>query len=420
MTSVLTTVVKSHKKLGLLASLYISQLIPLAFLAQAVPVFMREQGISLEVIGLLALLGLPWMLKFLWSPLIDRYGFTKWGHYRFWIICFQSLAACTTFICAFAGVQGSFILTVVCLSLLCFICASQDIATDALAVGLLEPDERGLGNGVQMAGNSLGILIGGGGMLILLDRWGWRGTLLTMSGIMIVALIPVLLHQEQPLEKVTKPKGKGVKNYFMIFVNLFRRPGMRGWLLVAALYGMGYYMAVAMFRPLLVDIKLSLTEIGLLMGVVGSTAAIVGSLVAGFFVTILGRKRSLILFGLLRAFAMTAYFLPAFGFTDLSILYLVVIGVQLPSSMVNTALFTVMMDKSESETAGTDFTVQNSVVSLGTDIGSVLSGFIAGAIGYKGIFTVSIGVSLLGVIAITKFFAETDYSSQKKAVSQSN
>jgi len=82
-------------------------------------------------------------------------------------------------------------------ALMCLFSASQDIATDAVAVGLLEPKERGLGNAVQSVGGSLGGAIGGGGMLILLNNWGWRNSLLTLALIMIVTLIPVLLHREK-------------------------------------------------------------------------------------------------------------------------------------------------------------------------------------------------------------------------------
>jgi MFS transporter, PAT family, beta-lactamase induction signal transducer AmpG len=75
----------------LLASLYVAQFLPVAFFGQTIPVFLRQQGVSLELIGLTSLLSLPWMLKVLWSPLIDRYGWTKWGHYKFWIVLMQSL-----------------------------------------------------------------------------------------------------------------------------------------------------------------------------------------------------------------------------------------------------------------------------------------------------------------------------------------
>ena len=61
------------RKLGLLASLYVCQGLPFGFFTQALPVLLRKQGVSLEAIGLSSLLALPWALKFVWAPLVDRY-----------------------------------------------------------------------------------------------------------------------------------------------------------------------------------------------------------------------------------------------------------------------------------------------------------------------------------------------------------
>jgi MFS transporter, PAT family, beta-lactamase induction signal transducer AmpG len=411
----------SLKKLGLLGSLYVTQLIPLSFFSQALPVFMRQQGASLKTIGLLSLLGLPWMFKFLWAPLIDRYGFTSFGHYRFWIICFQTLAVFVLLVCALVDVQaGNFRVAMVWLALMCLVCASQDIATDALAVGLLDPQERGLGNGVQTSGNYLGIVIGGGGMLIWLNRWGWRSTFLTMAIVMLVALLPILYHRESE-RTATKPNPTdntrltaSDKNYFSLFISFCCRPGMWRWLLAVVFYMAGSYMALAMFRPLLVDIGLSLEEIGLLLGVVGSTAGMFGAIAAGSVIAALGRKRSLIVFGLLRAAVLMAYILPAIGFTDRPILYLVVISVQFALSMASTATFTVMMDKSEPETAGTDYTIQNSVMSLSAITASAASGVIAVGIGYTGVFVLSAAIAIASVVMIAIMIPEVRTTQPEK------
>jgi MFS family permease len=131
---------KNFKKFGLIGSLYVSQYLPAWFLYDALPVFMRQNGVSLEEIGILPTL-VPITLSFLWSPLIDRYGFTGWGHYRFWIICFQLLVTCVTVVCAFLDVKHNFIALLIGMALMFILGASQDIATDALAVGLLKKSD---------------------------------------------------------------------------------------------------------------------------------------------------------------------------------------------------------------------------------------------------------------------------------------
>ena len=134
------------EKLILLAALYAAQFIPTTFFIQTVPIFMRQQNMSLDAIGFLSFLILPSALKFLWSPFIDRYRIRGLGHYRGWIICFQVLLALVTFGCAFIDIRENFNILIICMFCAFLFSSSQDIATDALAVNLLEPQERGLGN----------------------------------------------------------------------------------------------------------------------------------------------------------------------------------------------------------------------------------------------------------------------------------
>ncbi|WP_235658749.1 MFS transporter [Fischerella thermalis] len=83
------------------------------------------------------------------------------------------------------------------------------------------------------------------------------------------------------------------------------------------LYPLGDSMANSMFKPPLVDIGLSLEEIGWLLGVVSAGIGILGALAAGFLINPLGRKRSLIVFGVMQTIAVTAYILPTVGVTNL-------------------------------------------------------------------------------------------------------
>ncbi|MEM9804010.1 MAG: MFS transporter [Cyanobacteria bacterium P01_D01_bin.56] len=386
-------------KFALLSSLYIAQYISLMFFVQALPVFMREQGASLEAIGLIYLLALPLLFKVFWSPLIDRYGYTRWGHYRFWIVLFQLLLAGVAALCAFTSLQDSFILLFSLLMVMATLAASQDIATDALAVSLLAPTERGWGNGIQMAGNYLGAMLGGGVMLVLLNQWGWRRSLLAMSLMVVAALVPILRHQERlPQEQANDQTAPA----WMDLVNFYRRPGVWHWLMLLTLYTMGGSMAESMFRPLLVDIGLSLADIGWLLGVVGNGASIFGAIVSGLLVVPLGRKRSLLVFGLLQSIAVLMYLLPAAGVSNRPILYMVTILVSFANSAIFTVSSTVMMDKSRLASAGTEFTAQTSIVYLGAFMAAGVSGVIASAIGYQGLFLISAVVALLSFFLIMR------------------
>ena len=388
-------------KLILLAALYAAQFIPTTFFIQTLPVFMRQQNMSLDAIGFLGFLILPSALKFLWSPFIDRYRIPRLGHYRGWIICFQVLLALVTFGCAFIDIRENFPFLIVCMFVAFLFSSSQDIATDALAVNLLKPQERGLGNAIQSGGNIFGAIIGGGGGLILLDRVGWRYSLISISVVMLLTLIPVILHREQVSSK--QKKTNFFRSYFQPFVKFLSRPKILPWLVVVLLYMSGEMMSATMIRPLLSDRGLSLSDIGVMLGIVSYGVRIFSALVAGVIITRLGRIHSLILLGWIAAIATLLYIVPAVGVSSLPILYAVSIAVNATQAMAYTALLSAMMDKSNPETAATDYTLQVSIMFIGGTAATVASGAIANAMGYTFMFIVSAALSLLSVLLIKIF-----------------
>ena len=169
-----------------------------------------------------------------------------------------------------------------------------------------------------------------------------------------------------------------------------------------------------MFRPLLVDLGLSMADIGWMTGIVGSSVAIAGSLLAGGLVQPIGRRRSLILFGVLQAIAVAALTLPAVGVRNPIVLYIVSTGEVFARSVASTALFTVMMDKSRSDTAGSDYTLQSSVYVLGHRVGvPAFSGFIAAALGYTGVFLIGFLVCLMSVWLAAKVVQKSERNSEQ-------
>jgi MFS transporter, PAT family, beta-lactamase induction signal transducer AmpG len=391
-------------KLLLLASLYISQYLPTTFFIQTVPVLMRQQNLSLGAIGFLGFLVIPSASKFLWSPLVDRYRLPGLGHYRGWIISFQSLLIVTLLVTASLNVQENITGLLVCMFLVFLFSASQDIATDALAVNLLKPQERGIGNAIQASGNFLGAIIGGGVALILLEKAGLQITLLTMAIVLFLCLVPALFHREQVLQPTNSAT---LKSYFQPFIHFFSRPGIGLWLVVVLLYMISDNVSGTLIRPLLVDRGLSLSDIGMLLGIVSYVARIAAALVAGVFITRWGRKRSLVGFGIIANFAVLLYILPAIGVANPPILYTICILVSGLQSMAYTALLTAMMDRSNPATAGTDYTTQISVAFVGIVATTVLGGVIAQAIGYTLTLIMGAAVSLLSVLLIPKAYQAT-------------
>ncbi len=378
--------------LALLASLYLSQGLPYGFFVQALPVMLRESGRSLPEIGAASLLALPWGAKALWAPLVDRFGSARFGRRRSWIVPCQLGAAA---LMAALGVlpAGDALGAVLAGFLLAnLLAATQDIATDALAVTLLPPGLRGIGNGLQVAGYRVGMVIGGGALLAAWPVLGWAGVFFSMAALLALATLPVLLVDEPP------PPPRAVAARPPGLVHTLRRPGMARWLGALAAAKAGEALAGGMVRPFLLDQGLSVAQLGLATGTIGAAAGLAGALLGGVLVGLTGRLPALIALGLAQALTVGAW--AALPGAPVPVL-LAAVGLEhLVGGMFTVALFTRMMDACRPASAGTDYTLQASVVVLATGAAAALSGFSAQALGYPGHFALAGLLCLAGLGAL--------------------
>lgn len=378
-------------RISALAALYVSQALPLGFFVIALPAILRTGGFPLEKLGLLSALALPWLIKFLWAPLVDRFGARR-SHYRSWILPLQ--LGCVVVVAWIASLDLSLDIDrlVIAGALFMLLSATQDIATDGLAVRILAPSERGLGNGVQVAGYYLGQVLGGGGVLILYGRFGWTPAI----GAMAVVLAVPMLWMSRLQEPDDPPTARG-RVGFADLGRFFRRPSILPWLGVVLLWRAGETMVQWMWNPMLVDRGFRLEEIGVMLGVVGSIAAFVGAMAGGALVGRWGRRRTLIGFGALQAMALATYIVPALGGGGLVAIYGAIVASGLGGGLATAALYTGMMDRSASATAATDFTTQQSLAAIGPLIAAAGSGWSAATLGYAGHFGVAVAVQLAAV-----------------------
>ncbi|MFT3768383.1 MAG: MFS transporter [Minicystis sp.] len=384
---------RTPAKLGLLASLYVSQGLPFGFFTQALPVLMRRQGLALEIIGLANLLALPWALKFLWAPLVDRYHVPAIGRRRSWILPLQIISILVAAALAFVDPRAG--LTPMMAALFCtnLLAATQDIATDGLAVELLEGSERGYGNSVQVAGYRVGMILGGGFLLVVFERLGYAPTYLVMAALLALATVPIVLHRERPAPanvEAAAPPGIGA------WIDAMRRPHMGTWIVVLTVYKGGEALAYGMVKPLLVDRGFTVEDIGVLIGTVGFCAGLVGAVLGGVLVSRAGRRRALVIAGVLQLVGILAYVAPAAGIGGKQALIAASVIEHVTGGMATVSLFTIMMDIC-GDAAATDYTLQASVVVIATGGAATLSGFVAARIGYAGHFTMSAAFSALGL-----------------------
>lgn len=376
----------------LLGSLYLAQGLPYGFFTQALPVLLRKSGMSLPLISLANVLAAPWILKFLWAPAIDRVPAPSRGRRRVVIIPLQLASVAVLAALAFAGSAELIWPLFVAVLLINLLAATQDIATDGLAVEILGPHERGLGNGLQVGAYRTGMIIGGGLMLLVFAYSGWVAAFLGLAGILFLTTIPILVFREP----VTEPAPSEQTSFAAIRESL-ERPGMWPWLLVPMTFKVGEWFATAMLRTFLTDAKLGLDDIALMLGIVGFTAAVLGALAGGALTTRLGRHRALVVFGTLQTIAIASFALASL-YPSTPMFYVVTVAEHVTSAMATAALFTAMMDRCRPSHAGIDYTVQASVVLVLTAVSSMLAGLSAQALGYSAHFLAAAGLSLLGVL----------------------
>ncbi len=384
---------KTSHKLALLATLYMSQGLPFGFFSQALPILMRQEGRSLPDISKATWLMIPWALKFLWAPLVDRYHIARFGRRRSWILPLQALSILLATGLFWLGGGASIGTLMAALFVTNLISATQDIATDGLAVEVLADKERGYGNSVQVAGYRAGMILGGGVLLAVYDKLGPPITFLSMAAMLALATLPIVLHREKPVTVVAAAPPPG----FGAWIDVARRPGMGTWLLVLVVYKGGEALAYGMVKPLFVDRHFTMSDIGFLLGTVGFLSGLLGAILGGTLVARVGRKRALLIAGGLQILGILTYLAPAQGVGGSTALAVASVVEHLTGGIATVSLFTIMMDAC-GDAAGTEYTLQASVVVIATGIASALSGLLAAKIGYTGHFAVAAGVSALGLL----------------------
>lgn len=380
----------------LLGGLYISQFLGLGFIIAAVPAILRQSGTALEDSAWIYLLGLVWTVKFLWAPVVDRFGSDRHGHYRSWLVVLQSLLIVTQVGAAFFDINDQLSILAAFFALISIFSATQDIAADALAVTILSPEERGLGNSIQTAGGLIGNMLGGGVVLITYHWLGWSGSMLALAVATTLPLINILRHKEQPAPADYRPEKVGFKDLW----RFLRRPRMWRWVAVLLVFNIGIAVAYALINPLLVDLGWSLDDIGLVTNIFGSLTGMVGAFIAGGLTQRMGRKAAMLLTALLIAVSVLGLYAPAQQTDNLCAIYGAVGLMMLAWGASATILATMMMDKCDLASAGTDYTLQYSLSSIFSFIASGLALGLAEAWGYEMVLSLSIGVSLVSLVMV--------------------
>ena len=379
--------------------LYIAQSIPMSFFSTVIPVMMRQENFSLSAIGLLQLIKLPWILKFLWSPFVDRHAITT-KDYKRWIFSSELVYAILILAVSFLDFKTDFH-TIVTLIIVSFIAsATQDIATDALAVLAFNKRDKSLVNSMQSMGSFGGSMIGSGILLLLFKQIGWNNLLPCLSIFVIIALMPLFFNKKieiQPKKQEQRAKKADVF-YFFARKSIWKQIGF------LFLYYSGLIGTLAMLRPWLVDLGYDIKEIGMMSGVAGTFVGFLSSFLGGMIIRQIGRYKARILFAIFVLLATLYFFGISYTIPTTPLLYGGIFLLWGSYGMATIVVYTTAMDCVRPGREGTDFTIQTVITHLSGMLMAIVSGKIADYTGYHGLFLFETSIALTSLIYILIVF----------------
>jgi PAT family beta-lactamase induction signal transducer AmpG len=375
--------------------------LPLLLTVSVLQAWMKDEGVDLTVIGMMALVGLPYTLKFLWAPFLDRFTLPILGRRRGWMLVAQ--IALTVSIAGLG--QSNPVLNPWLLAfaafLVTFFSASQDIVVDAYRREDLSDEELGLGSSLYINGYRVGMLLASGGGLIMADHMDFSTVYLILAACMLPGLITTLLTPEPDTPAgIPKTMREAVIDPL---VEYFSRKEALWILAFVLLYKVGDTMASAMTTPFYLDIGFSKSEIGAVVKLFGFWATIAGGLAGGIMMLRLGINRCLWIFGFLQAASTAGFALLANVGYSIPLLSAVIAFENLSSGMGTAAYAAFMASITNKKFTATQYALLTSLMGVPRVLASAPTGFLAKNIGWEPFFIFCALIAIPGMLLLLKF-----------------
>lgn len=376
-------------KLAIIAALYFAQGFPYGVFSELVPTFLRFRGVGLAEIGFLTAIGLPWSIKFLWAPLVDRIGTRKR-----WILGTQLLLTAVMVALALSDMSTlatssrALLLLGGILLALTIISATQDIAIDAYSIELLDTREYGVGNGIKATAYRVA-LITSSGLLVVLARYiPWSGVFAAAAVLMgllvgVTTFVPSPHVQRERARSWAEEMRIAVVDPFRAFLAL---PGALPVLTFVVVFKFGDFALQPMSRPFWIDAGYGPADIGFAVGTVGFAAAIGGALLGGALTTRWGIFRALWVLGLAQALSNLAYYGAALFGTSQPVLYGTVVVEQFTGGLGTAAFLACLMALCERRYAATQYALLSALFDVGRRLVFAQSGVATEHLGYATYF----------------------------------
>jgi len=377
--------------------------LPLALTSGTLQAWATVEGVPLQEIGFLTLVGTAYTIKFLWAPFVDRFAPPVLGRRRGWMLVTQLLLAVAIMAMGTLSPSSTLMALAVLAVLVAFLSATQDIAFDAYCTDVLRKDERGAGAAIRVMGYRLAMIASGGLALIMADQWiGWGNTYMVMGGLMLLCALATLWapepeHIARPPRTLREAVNEPLREFFM-------RRGAMEVLLLIVLYKLGDAFAGALSTTFLIrGAGFTPTEVGTVNKVLGLAATIIGALAGGSLMARWGLYRSLMAFGLLQAVSNLAYWLIAVSPKNLWLMATGV-GIENLCGGLGTASFVgLLMALCHQRFSATQFALLSALSAVGrTYLAGPLTPPLVEYLGWPGFFLLTVAIALPGLVLLRK------------------
>jgi PAT family beta-lactamase induction signal transducer AmpG len=386
--------------------------LPFLLSGATLSIWLTEAGVSLTAIGLFALVGTPYNMKYLWAPFVDRLPIPLLskmiGRRRAWMLAIQVGLMASIIALGLSRPQMAPEVTAFLALAVAFFSASQDIVIDAYRIEILDEDQQGAGAAMTQAGYRFGLLASGAGALYLASDIDWSLVYGIMAGLVLIGFMAALCAPIPEADKLLEEQHRQAGSWFRSavvapFVEFFQRNNPQTAIIILVfilLYKFGDAFAGVMANPFYIRIGFSKIEIANVSKIFGVFATLLGVFAGGLVVKRFGILRSLFYCGLLQMlsnlmFAAQAAIGPKVGFLILTI------GIENLSGGMGSAAFVAYLSiLCNTAYTGTQFALFTSFMAFGRTWLSAMSGWVADQTDWMTFFIISTFVALPGLLML--------------------
>ena len=391
-----------NRRVATVTALGFASGLPLALSAGTLQAWLTVEGVDVRTIGVFSLVGLPYVCKFLWAPLLDRYQPGWPGRRRDWMLLTQVLLAALLFMAGYGGLAaGGLPLLATMAVAIAFLSATQDVAVDAYRSEVLHERERGFGAAVSVTGYRLGMLAAGAGALLLADHLGFARVYEIMALLLLLGAAASLLGPDLPPN--VRPPSDLVSAVIEPLSEYFRREAALSLLVLVFLYKLGDAFAGSLSTLFLIgQLGFTLTEVGTVAKGLGLAASVAGALYGGVMMQRLGLYRSLLLFAWLQAFTNLGFGLLALLGKSYAAMVAVVGLENLAGGMGTAAYLALLMAICDRRYTATQFALLSAVASLGRVLSGPPAGYMVKAAGWPAFFAMTFVLALPAIVLLMR------------------